>query len=103
MSSRGAALRQLCLARFRGFYREPGAVFWTFGFPIAPAATDTDATVVTIRLDQNLAQATADLERRFIEHALTSSGNRVNEAAQLLGLSRKGLFLKRRRQGLLGK
>jgi ABC-type multidrug transport system permease subunit len=25
---------QLALARFRGFYREPDAVFWTFGFPI---------------------------------------------------------------------
>ncbi len=75
----------------------------TRSWNVRPTATDTDASVVTIRLDQNLAQATADLERRFIEHALTSSGNRVNEAAQLLGLSRKGLFLKRRRQGLLGK
>jgi transcriptional regulator with GAF, ATPase, and Fis domain/tetratricopeptide (TPR) repeat protein len=75
----------------------------TRSWNVRPTATDADASVVTIRLDQNLAQATADLERRFIEHALTSSGNRVNEAAQLLGLSRKGLFLKRRRQGLLGK
>jgi ABC-2 type transport system permease protein len=27
-------LVQLCLARLRSFYREPEAVFWTFGFPI---------------------------------------------------------------------
>ncbi len=27
-------LLQLCLARLRSFYREPEAVFWTFGFPI---------------------------------------------------------------------
>jgi transcriptional regulator with PAS, ATPase and Fis domain len=68
-----------------------------------PTATDTEASVVKIRLDQNLEQATADLEKRFIEHALGSAGGRVAEAAQLLGLSRKGLFLKRRRQGLMGK
>jgi ABC-type multidrug transport system permease subunit len=29
-----SALLQLCLARLRSFYREPSAVFWTFGFPI---------------------------------------------------------------------
>ena len=27
-------LWQLTLARWRSFYREPSAVFWTFGFPI---------------------------------------------------------------------
>jgi DNA-binding NtrC family response regulator/tetratricopeptide (TPR) repeat protein len=57
---------------------------------------------VVIRLDQPLARATEDLEKQFIEHALHSAGGRVAEAAQLLGLSRKGLFLKRRRQGLVG-
>ncbi len=56
---------------------------------------------VQIRLDQPLAQAVADLERRFIEHAMSTADGRVAEAAQLLGLSRKGLFLKRRRQGLV--
>lgn len=29
-----AAIRQLALMRLRLFYREPGAMFWTFGFPI---------------------------------------------------------------------
>jgi len=58
---------------------------------------------VTIRLDQSLDRAIADLERLFIEHAMTASGGRVAEAAELLGLSRKGLFLKRRRQGLIAK
>lgn len=32
--SRGRALLELVLARWRSFYREPGAIFWTFGFPI---------------------------------------------------------------------
>ena len=27
-------LRELTLARLRLFFREPGAVFWTFGFPL---------------------------------------------------------------------
>jgi DNA-binding NtrC family response regulator len=70
---------------------------------VRPTMTAAGAPVVTIRLDQSLEQATADLERRFIEHALNNAGGRVAEAAQLLGLSRKGLFLKRRRQGLMGK
>jgi transcriptional regulator with PAS, ATPase and Fis domain len=70
---------------------------------VRPTATDSEASVVSIRLDQSLEQATADLERRFIEHALGSAGGRVPEGAQLLGLSSKGLFLKRRRQGLMGK
>ncbi|MCC7009884.1 MAG: sigma-54-dependent Fis family transcriptional regulator [Acidobacteria bacterium] len=56
---------------------------------------------VAIRLNQPLTQAIDELEQRFIEHALAASGGRVSDAAQLLGLSRKGLFLKRRRQGLL--
>ncbi len=34
MSSRRVELWQLTLARLREFYREPGAVFWVFGFPV---------------------------------------------------------------------
>ena len=51
---------------------------------------------------KKLQKAIEELERKFIEHAMTSSGGRVAEAAQLLGVSRKGLFLKRRRRGFLG-
>ena len=32
--ARWSAITQLALARFRLFYREPGSMFWTFGFPI---------------------------------------------------------------------
>jgi DNA-binding NtrC family response regulator len=56
---------------------------------------------VSVSLDQTLEAATADLERRFIEYAMGAAGGKVADAAQLLGLSRKGLFLKRRRRGLL--
>lgn len=63
----------------------------------APPARPT----VSVGLDQPLTQAVEELEQRFIEHALDLSGGRVAEAARHLGLSRKGLFLKRRRQGMV--
>jgi DNA-binding NtrC family response regulator len=56
---------------------------------------------VPIRLDQPLERAIEELERQFIAHAMSSAGGHVAEAAQILGISRKGLFLKRRRRGLL--
>jgi DNA-binding NtrC family response regulator len=67
-----------------------------------PAASPhAPAPSVEVSLDQPLARAIADLEQKFIAHALESSGGRVADAAELLGLSRKGLFLKRRRQGFI--
>ena len=66
--------------------------------PVTPSRVSTPA--VDVRLDQPLAAAVESLERQFIERALQASSGRVADAAQLLGLSRKGLFLKRRRCGL---
>ena len=60
------------------------------------------APAVEVRLDQPLTQAIAEVERKFVEHALSASSGRVSDAASMLGLSRKGLFLKRRRWGLIG-
>jgi DNA-binding NtrC family response regulator len=40
------------------------------------------------------------LEQTLVRRALERSHGRVEEAARLLGISRKGLFLKRRRWGL---
>jgi DNA-binding NtrC family response regulator len=65
---------------------------------VAPSA----GLLVHVRLDQTLAQAVRHLEEQFIDHALEATGGRVTEAAGILGLSRKGLFLKRRRRGLIG-
>jgi len=62
---------------------------------------DVSGPTIAIRLDQTLEQATDQLEQAFIARALDTAGGRVAEAAQLLGLSRKGLFLKRRRRGLV--
>jgi DNA-binding NtrC family response regulator len=55
---------------------------------------------IRLRLDQPLPEAVEMLEQSMIRRALERSHGRVEEAAWLLGISRKGLFLKRRRRGL---
>ncbi len=57
-----------------------------------------DPGVLSLRLDQSLDDAIHEVERVFIDRAMQASNGRIAEAAQLLGISRKGLFLKRRRQ-----
>ena len=59
-----------------------------------------DDTELLVRLDQPLDAAVEHLERAAITRALAASGARVEEAARRLGLSRKGLYLKRQRLGL---
>jgi DNA-binding NtrC family response regulator len=55
---------------------------------------------VRLRMDQPLPVAVEYLEQMMVRNALDRSHGRVEEAARLLGISRKGLFLKRRRWGL---
>ena len=57
-------------------------------------------TEMVMRLDQPLAAATEHLERALIQRALTMCDGKMDEAAKMLGLSRKGLYLKRQRLGL---
>ena len=66
----------------------------------APARPDEAALQVTLDPDRTLAAATATVERVLIRRALEVTGGRIDAAARLLGLSRKGLFLKRRRLGI---
>jgi len=40
------------------------------------------------------------VERAFVARALEQTRGRVSDAAKLLGISRKGLFLKRKKLGL---
>ena len=77
----------------------PIAECWNTRVP-APGAPTSGG--VHISLEQTLPQAMAELEDRFIQHAMLATGGCVTDAAQLLGLSRKGLFLKRRRRGMVG-
>jgi DNA-binding NtrC family response regulator len=64
-----------------------------------PAAPEPDDTV-RLPLDQPLPAAVDQLEQIMVRRALDQTGGRVDDAARLLGISRKGLFLKRRRWGL---
>jgi len=66
--------------------------------PVSERVLDPTETVV--RIDQPVAAAVQHLERAMMQYALRRSGGRVEEAAEMLGLSRKGLYLKRRRYGL---
>ena len=64
------------------------------------AAVEPPTPKMRVRLDQPLPAAVDHLEQTMVRHALERSHGRVEEAARLLGISRKGLFLKRRRWGL---
>jgi DNA-binding NtrC family response regulator len=57
-------------------------------------------TEFVVRLDQPLGAAEEHLERTMIHHAMALASGHMDQAAQLLGLSRKGLYLKRQRLGL---
>ena len=52
------------------------------------------------RLDQPLAAALEHIERAAIQRAVAVAEGNLIEAAKMLGLSRKGLYLKRQRLGL---
>jgi len=66
-----------------------------------PASERTlDANEVVVRLDQPIPAATEHLERAMLQYALKQCGGRMEETARALGLSRKGLYLKRLRFGL---
>jgi DNA-binding NtrC family response regulator len=61
---------------------------------------ELEPTEVVVRLDQPMAAAMEHLERAMVNYALTASGGHMEAAARRLGLSRKGLYLKRQRFGL---
>ena len=64
-----------------------------------PASTALSSEL-RISLDQSLPDAVEFLERTMVEAALNRTNGRLEEAAKILGISRKGLFLKRRRWGM---
>ena len=64
------------------------------------AATAPEQPEIHLALDQPLPAAVELLEQMLVRRALERTHGRVEEAARLLGISRKGLFLKRRRWGL---
>jgi DNA-binding NtrC family response regulator len=59
-----------------------------------------ESTELVVRIDQPMAAAVQHLERAMIQHGLKKCHGHMEETAALLGLSRKGLYLKRQRLGL---
>jgi hydrogenase-4 transcriptional activator len=53
-----------------------------------------------VRLDQPMTAAVEHVERAMIQRATAQAAGSLDEAARILGLSRKGLYLKRTRYGL---
>jgi DNA-binding NtrC family response regulator len=59
-----------------------------------------DPTEVVVRLDQPMAAAVRHVEQTMMQYALKKCGGRIEETAAMLGVSRKGLYLKRQRFGI---
>ena len=59
-----------------------------------------ESTEMVVRLDQPMAAAVQHVERALLQYALKACHGRIEETATRLGLSRKGLYLKRQRYGL---
>ncbi len=74
--------------------RQPAAV------PQTSAVERSATNSVTVRLDQTLQEMYDDLERAAIPRALRLAHNNQTDTARRLGITRKGLFLKRKRLGI---
>src|SRR5687767_959015 len=72
----------------------------------APPATSSDATslaaAVLRHTPRNLASAVQEVEKDLIVATLTRTHGNISETARVLGLTRRGLYLKMRRLGLDG-
>jgi DNA-binding NtrC family response regulator len=67
---------------------------------VPPSERTVDPTELVVRIDQPMPAAVQHLERAMIQHVMQLTGGRMEESAALLGVSRKGLYLKRVRYGL---
>jgi DNA-binding NtrC family response regulator len=66
----------------------------------APAAAGSTATPARSPRAGNLASAVEEVERELISGTLGHTGGNISETARVLGLTRRGLYLKMRRLGL---
>jgi len=62
--------------------------------------TEGDSPEIRVRLDQPMGDALEAIEQAMVRRALERAHGNFENAARLLGISRKGLFLKRRRWGM---
>jgi len=67
---------------------------------VPAGATAVGSASRTPRAAANLADAIEEVERELIQAALNGSSGNISQAARVLGLTRRGLYLKLRRLGL---
>jgi DNA-binding NtrC family response regulator len=67
---------------------------------IPTAVRPADARELTVRLDQPLPAILEHVERTVVQRAVAQHEGNLEGAAAMLGLTRKGLYLKRQRYGL---
>jgi DNA-binding NtrC family response regulator len=65
-----------------------------------PASAKGETPARAPRAGANLAEAIEEVERELIQAALNGSSGNISQAARVLGLTRRGLYLKLRRLGL---
>jgi DNA-binding NtrC family response regulator len=63
-------------------------------------APPADAAALAVSLHDELPPTISRVEREMIKHALSTHHGKVDAAARALGISRKGLYLKRQRLGI---
>ena len=76
---------------------EPHHLSADLAAPASPTETAAAAVAVQAARPRNLAAAIADVEKELIVAALERTRGNISETARLLGLTRRGLYLKIRR------
>ena len=81
---------------------EPSHLSPEIGTTRLPGTAPAGATAVRLppRVSANLAAAIEQIEREMIQAALDTTAGNISESARVLGLTRRGLYLKMRRLGL---
>jgi len=79
---------------------EPSHLSPEIGTTRLPGATAMGAGRPHSRTSPNLAAAIEEIEREMIQAALDTTAGNISETARVLGLTRRGLYLKMRRLGL---
>jgi len=96
-------IRRLTVLNESGAFITPDelAAFLQLPDPVEADVMSQARPHVVVGIDQRLEAATAILESEMIKHALQQACGNVSTAAAMLGISRKGLYLKRIRLGML--
>jgi DNA-binding NtrC family response regulator len=79
---------------------EPSHLSPEIGTTRLPGTTTIGTARLQSRNSPNLAAAIEQIEREMIQAALDTTAGNISETARVLGLTRRGLYLKMRRLGL---